>query len=250
MFALSFVPLWLTGWSACSSTTTYLRGPAPIAALPDPEVRVTVRERTEDGVWSAGRTVFECTGPRALVADALAVTGRVDRITRGPAPRQGFRIIMGTADRETVFETALYREMPDLDLKKGDVVSFRAQPTQEGYLVEVLDERGAVFRLVAGGPSTQFEDVRTRMTHHEAYWEVRADEDLCVRSDVHRFVRVEVGREAPRIDPGGSQVLCDEDGECGLVVVVDARETKERRCRRSEPPRQIVLWMRVPPGER
>ncbi len=243
---------WGAAWApGCGSVTAYLQGPAPLAALPEPEVRLTVRERTEDGTLSAGQVVLAIFGPQAPAVEPTEVTGTVTRVVRGPAPRRGFRIEVEGSDRGAVLDVAPFREMPDLDLRAGAGAAIEARPVQGGVVVAVRDGEGEVFRLSAGrgtpGPGDQGE-VEVHAMVREAYREVRSGEDLCRRTDVHRAVRARWGASEAVLDPGEARLLCAGDGRCRFVALSDARETEQWECGNADPERLVVWWSRVPPG--
>lgn len=277
------VAAWGAAWApGCGSVTAYLQGPSPPAALPDPEVRLVVRGRTEDGAWSAGRVALaiprseaESSGERGRPVDGdqapIEVPGTVTRVVRGVAPRWGFRVEVETPERGGILDVAIFREMPDLDLTPGDAATLVARTGHGWVFVAVRDEAGEVFGLFAGGGApdpaggTEIETV----TSGEAYQEVRSGEDLCRRTFAHRAVRVRLGPAAAggggvgpsderggwpsepddiALDPGETRVLCREGGACRFVAVADARETDEQECGTPEPPRRVVWWSRVPFG--
>ncbi len=259
------VATWGVLWGqGCASATAYLKGPTPPAALPDPQVRLVVRARTEDGTWSAGREAIETPQGRWSetqldAGDAgLEVAGTVTRVVRGVAPRFGFRLEVETPERGAVFEVATFREMPDLDLRPGAAVTVVARTERGRLRALVRDDTGDVFRLIVGtgvpGPAGEGE-FEVNLASREAYREVQSGGDLCHRTLVHRAARVRWrpaggagGGEEATLDPGETRVLCEERGTCRHVALADARETDEQECGTPEPPYWALWWSRVPAG--
>lgn len=256
--------LWGQG---CASATAYLKGPTPPAALPDPQVRLVVRARAEDGTWSEGREAIESPqdrasgwrGPAVDAGDAgLEVAGTVTRVVRGVAPRLGFRVEVETPEQGAVLDVATFREMPDLDLRPGVAVTLVARAARGRLRALVRDDTGDVFGLFAGNgvpePAGDGE-FEVNLAGREAYREVQSGQDLCHRTLVHRAVRVRWraaggagGGEEATLDPGETRILCQGQGTCRQVTLVDARETDEQECGTPEPPYWALWWSRVPAG--
>ncbi len=247
---VSHLSLWLAGLACgCGSVTVYLQGPSPQAALPGPEVRLLLRERTEDGAFSAGRVVLALPGSPSDSAESVEVTGVVGRVVRGSAPRWGFRLQIDGSERIALLDVATFREMPDLGLSVGAAASIEVRPEKTGVALAVRDKRGEAFRLWVGRTAPRpsaWGDMVVQTTDREAYHEVRSGEDLCRRTDVHRAARITFGPSEATLDPGEEAVLCGGGDTCRLVVLSQASETAEQECGDRLPPRLSAFWVRVP----
>lgn len=220
-------PFWfLAALLACASPLTYVRGPLPPAALPDPEIKISYRLRGEH----ESKLLFAMRG-LDVYGESVELRGNLVSLARQKGAGHGLRMILEGVDGFTTVEMTLYKKIEGFDLKRDSFLVVKGTVGQGGGELEIRDDREVLFWLFAGsGRVVPEESLRVEVTSEVAYLETVTGDDLCVKTNAHYVARI----EEENLVPGEQKVLCDEDS-CKLFLVVDARKTIESNCDNQEP---------------
>lgn len=225
------VPTALLLATACGSSLVYLRGEAPLAALPKP--RIVVR-------------VSETGGQLETWEGDLDLTGIVSRFQEGPPPGYGFRTDATSDGKEIILDVKTWTPgVPEI--VGGQVLGLVYRPSGETILT-LADEKGGLLYIFDGADTPakpgKLPLVFSAMQKH-AYYEALTTESLCRQVVAHLFMKVRSSRQGRELAPGETRIFRIGKHPY-LAAVVDSTEIEESDCGDQQATRATFFWMRLP----